>query len=304
MAKMENEPLVKLDRLTKDYGEGRGTFDITFDIPKGAVYGYCGPNGAGKTTTIRQMMGFLKPDEGSATLFGLDSWKDAEEIKKHVGYIPGEIAFPDVDSGSDFLKIQAEMIGLTDMSRADYIINKMQLDPTAKLKRMSKGMKQKTAIVAAFMAEPDLLILDEPTTGLDPLMRDAFLSLVKEAKAKGKTVFMSSHIFSEMDETCDKVAFIKEGHLAKIVDLYELHHRPVSDFQILFASLADYDAYAKRSPFPIKEKTPEGLTLLVEIPIDGSQALFQSLLPYHVRSFSEVKYTLDKCFDEIIKEKE
>jgi ABC-2 type transport system ATP-binding protein len=113
---MASDNVIVLKNLTKDYGEGRGTFGLTFDVPRGSVFGYCGPNGAGKTTTIRQMMGFLKPDEGSATLFGYDSWKDAQTIKQYVGYIPGEIAFPDVATGTDFLRIQANMIGLTDMS--------------------------------------------------------------------------------------------------------------------------------------------------------------------------------------------
>jgi ABC-2 type transport system ATP-binding protein len=212
---MENEPLVKLDHLTKDYGEGRGTFDISFDIPKGAVYGYCGPNGAGKTTTIRQMMGFLKPDKGSATLFGLDSWKDAEEIKKHVGYIPGEIAFPDVDSGTDFLKIQADMIGLTDMSRADYIVNKMQLDPTAKLKRMSKGMKQKISLAVSLIHNPDLIISDEPTNGLDLSASKVVIDFLKDATKDGKTILISSHIFDIIAKTCSKVGFLVDGHLVQ-----------------------------------------------------------------------------------------
>jgi ABC-2 type transport system ATP-binding protein len=297
---MANDNVIQLNNLTKDYGQGRGTFGLTFDVPKGSVFGYCGPNGAGKTTTIRQMMGFLKPDEGTATLFGYDSWKDAQTIKQYVGYIPGEIAFPDVASGTDFLRIQANMIGLTNMSRAEYVIKKMQLDPTAKLKSMSKGMKQKTAIVSAFMAEPELLILDEPTTGLDPLMRDAFLSLVLEEKAKGKTVFMSSHIFSEMEETCDYVAFIKEGHLAQIVDVNELHHPSKATYRVRFALKGDYETFIQEKRFPTKDEDPKLLSLCVEVPLEKSQLLFQSLGRFHVTAFNEIKATLEACFDDII----
>jgi ABC-2 type transport system ATP-binding protein len=297
---MASDNVIVLKNLTKDYGEGRGTFGLTFDVPRGSVFGYCGPNGAGKTTTIRQMMGFLKPDEGSATLFGYDSWKDAQTIKQYVGYIPGEIAFPDVATGTDFLRIQANMIGLTDMSRAEYVIKKMQLDPTAKLKSMSKGMKQKTAIVSAFMAQADLLILDEPTTGLDPLMRDAFLSLVLEEKAKGKTIFMSSHIFSEMEQTCDYVAFIKEGHLAQIVDVGELHHPTKASYRVRFSLKGDYEAFAQEKLFPLKDEDPKLLSLTVEVPLEKTQSLFQSLGRYHVVAFNEIKATLEACFDDII----
>ena len=199
---MSKEIIISVKNLTKDYGKGRGIFDVSFDIPKGATFGYCGTNGSGKTTTIRHIMGFLKPDKGQVIVKGMDAWKNAEEIKKYIGYVPGEIAFPDVDTGSTFLKIQADLLGITDMSKAEQVINALQLDPTANLKRMSKGMKQKTALVEAFMVQPEILILDEPTTGLDPLMRKAFVDLIKEEKAKGTTIFMSNHMFDELEETC------------------------------------------------------------------------------------------------------
>lgn len=301
---MANESLVSISHLTKDYGEGRGVFDISLDIPQGAVYGYCGPNGAGKTTTIRHMMGFLKPDQGKVTIFGKDSWLEAQEIKRRVGYIPGEIAFPDMASGTEFLKSQAEMLGLKSMARAEYVINKMQLDPTAKLKSMSKGMKQKTAIVAAFMAEPDLLILDEPTTGLDPLMRDAFLSLVQEEKKKGTTIFMSSHIFSEMEETCDKVAFIKDGFIKETIDLNELHHKTVSVYRIVFGLKGDYENFLQDPSFKTKDPDGEKLAVSVEVPCKETQRLFQSLSQHHILSFTEIKFTLEQCFDEMIQKEE
>ena len=168
---------IEVSHLTKDYGKGRGLFDVSFIVPKGKVFGYCGTNGAGKTTTLRHIMGFLKPQKGFVKVKGLDAWKNSEEIKQYIGYLPGEIAFPPLESGSEFLKLQAQMLGLEDMSKAERIINVLQLDPTANLKRMSKGMKQKTALVATFMHSPEIILLDEPTTGLDPLMRDAFINL-------------------------------------------------------------------------------------------------------------------------------
>lgn len=304
---MSEDNVIVLDHVSKDYGEGRGIFDISFQVPRGCIFGYCGTNGSGKTTTIRHMMGFLKPDQGQCTIFGLDSWKDSEQIKKRVGYIPGEIAFPDLDSGTDFLTLQADMLGLKDMSRAEAIIKKMQLDPTARMKLMSKGMKQKTAIVEAFMADPDLLILDEPTTGLDPLMRDAFLSIIEESKAKGKTVFMSSHIFSEMEATCDYVGFIHNGHLLKILDMREIKDRALSDYNVAFQDLAGYEAFLKREqggPFKIVHEDKDHLLILVETPNERVKELFSLLSECHIRYFSEKKFTLEQCFDELLEEQE
>ena len=232
---MSEEIIISVKNLTKDYGQGRGIFDVSFDIPKGATFGYCGTNGSGKTTTIRHIMGFLKPDKGEVKVKGLDAYKNAEDIMPYIGYVPGEIAFPDVETGTEFLNIQASMFGITDMSKAEEVINALQLDPTANLRRMSKGMKQKTALVAAFMRQPEILLLDEPTTGLDPLMRKAFIDLIKEEKAKGTTIFMSNHMFDELEETCDYVAFIKDGHIIDIVDMKEIHSRPFREYEIVFS---------------------------------------------------------------------
>lgn len=179
-------PLIEINNLTKDYGQHQGVFNINLSIEKGEVFGFVGTNGAGKTTVIRHLMGFLKAQSGSVKINGMDCWKDSAEIKKMIGYTPGEIAFPDAPTGTEFLKQQAELLGLKDMSYANTIIEKLQLDPTANLKRMSKGMKQKTAIVATLMADPDILILDEPTTGLDPLMRAEFVDILNEEKRRAK----------------------------------------------------------------------------------------------------------------------
>ena len=193
--------VIKLNGLTKDYGEGRGIFDVNLNIEQGEMIGFVGTNGSGKTTTIRNVLGFIKPTSGTAEVNGLNSWEHASEIAKNVGYVPGEIAFPDLKSGTDFLKCQAEFFNMTDMSRANELIERLQLDPRANLKRMSKGMKQKTALVAALMNDAPIIILDEPTTGLDPLMRVTFLDIIKEEHRKGKTIFMSSHSFDELEST-------------------------------------------------------------------------------------------------------
>jgi len=297
---MNEEIIISVKNLTKDYGKGRGIFNVSFDIPKGATFGYCGTNGSGKTTTIRHMMGFIKPDEGEVKVKGLDAWKNAEEIKKYIGYVPGEIAFPDVDSGSTFLKIQADLLNITDMSKAEQVINALQLDPTANLKRMSKGMKQKTALVAAFMVQPEILILDEPTTGLDPLMRKAFIDLIKEEKAKGTTIFMSNHMFDELEETCDYVAFIKNGHIIDIADMKEIHSRPFREYEITFFDKDDFES-ADTSQVELLEKNEKELKLIIRLDLHKTDGMIRELKKHNIKSIVERQYTLEKYFLEHVK---
>ena len=295
----EEDIAVEVNHLTKDYGNNRGIFDVSFVIPKGKTFGYCGTNGAGKTTTIRHIMGFLKPDSGFVKVKGLDAWKQAEEIKKYIGYLPGEIAFPPLESGTDFLKVQADLLGLKDMSKAEKIINVMQLDPTANLKRMSKGMKQKTALVAAFMHSPEIILLDEPTTGLDPLMRDAFINLIKEEKARGATIMMSNHMFDELEETCDYVGFIKEGKIIDIVDMEEIHNRPYREYLIKFLTKKDFES-ADASQVEVLEKRDADLSYLVKVPNEKIDGMFRELHKYKILLIKEIQYTLEKYFMENI----
>ena len=292
---IDDDVIVKIDHLSKDYGQGRGIFDISLEVRRGQTLGYCGTNGAGKTTTLREIMGFIKPDSGTVRVFGLDPYKNSEKIMSKIGYLPGEIAFPQVESGSQFLAIQAELIGNKDMSKAERIINLMQLDPTANVRRMSKGMKQKTAIVAAFMNSPELIILDEPTTGLDPLMREAFVSLIKEEKARGATIIMSNHMFDELEETCDQVAFIKEGHILDIVDLHDIHNQPFREYKIGFYTKEDFDS-ADASQVEVLAKKDADLQYIVRVPLEKTDGMFRELSKHQIRYISEVQYTLEKYF--------
>jgi len=294
---IDEDVIVKIENVTKDYGKGRGIFDINLEIRRGQTLGYCGTNGAGKTTTLRHIMGFLRPDKGTVRVFGLDPYKNSEKIMKKIGYLPGEIAFPLVENGSQFLEIQAELTGQKDMSKAERIINMMQLDPTANIRRMSKGMKQKTAIVAAFMNSPELIILDEPTTGLDPLMREAFVTLIKEEKARGATIIMSNHMFDELEETCDQVAFIKDGHILDIVDLKEIHNRPFREYKIGFYEKDDFES-ADTSQVEVLAKKDKDLQYIVRVPLEKTDGMFRELKKHHIRYISEVQYTLEKYFME------
>lgn len=291
-------PIIEIKNMTKDYGEGRGIYDVDLSIEKGEVFGFVGTNGAGKTTTIRHLMGFLKPQKGSATINEKDCWKNSAEIKKYIGYIPGEIAFLDAPTGSEFLKRQAKLLGLKDMSYAEELIKKLQLDPTANLKRMSKGMKQKTAIVAAFMADPEILILDEPTTGLDPLMRAEFIDIINEEKKKGKTIFMSSHMFEEVESTCDKVALIKDGRIIAVKSTKEIRHSEEKTYKIEFNSNEDYKKFLSEE-FNIVDKRDNQNQVIININDKNINTLTKVLIGYNLKFMTEIKYTLEKYFNSL-----
>lgn len=296
--------IIEIQNLTKDYGEGRGIFDINLKIKKGEMVGFVGTNGSGKTTTIRCLMGFIKPTSGNAYVKGLETWKNASEVAKSIGYVPGEIAFPDLPTGTAFLKSQAEYFKLKDMSYANSLIEKLQLDTEANLKRMSKGMKQKTALVAALMNNAEILILDEPTTGLDPLMRKSFLDIVKEEHKKGRTIFMSSHMFNEVEETCDKVALISDGHLIDVVDMDKIKNRPSRDFKIEFNNVDDYKRF-KNLKYKIIRDQEKYSQVTINIKHKDINKLFKDLKDFDVKFISEVKYTLEKYFREVLaKQKE
>jgi ABC-2 type transport system ATP-binding protein len=188
------------------------------------------------------------------------------------------------------------------MDYANALIQKLQLDPRANLKRMSKGMKQKTAIVAALMADPPIIILDEPTTGLDPLMRQAFVDVIKDEHRRGKTIFMSSHMFEEVSDTCDRVSLISDGHLVDTVKMSDIENRPVQEFKIEFKTPADYQRFHHEG-FTIIREQDQYQQVTISLPRDEIAKLFQSLANYDVHFISEVRYTLDKHFQEVLKEK-
>jgi ABC-2 type transport system ATP-binding protein len=294
--------VIRFDRLSKDYGNKRGVFDECLSIEQGEMMGFVGTNGSGKTTTIRCLMGFIKPTSGAVYVNGLESYANASTITKQIGYVPGEIAFPDLPTGNAFLRSQAEFLHLDSMDYANALVQRLQLDPRAPLKRMSKGMKQKTAIVAALMANPPIIILDEPTTGLDPLMRQAFVDVIKEEHHQGKTILMSSHMFEEVSDTCDRVSLISDGHLIDTVKMSDIENRPVQEFKIEFQTPADYTRFHGEG-FPIVREQEQYQQVTISIPRNSIAKLFLALANYDVRFISEVAYTLDKHFQEVLKEK-
>ncbi len=293
--------MIEINNIVKDYGDGKGVFDVSLTVAKGEVVGLVGTNGAGKTTLIRHLMGFLKCEKGSVKVNNLDCWSSSSEVKKLIGYIPGEIAFPDYNTGTDFLNAQAKLLGLKDMSYAESIIKKLQLDPTATLKRMSKGMKQKTAIVAALMADPDILILDEPTTGLDPLMRSEFVKILLEEKKKGKTIFMSSHMFEEVEETCDRVVLIKEGKIIGEKNTNEIKQNPNKEYKVGFETIEDLKRFVDKDQNVYKiNKVKEEQNQVVVVMNDSEVNSFtKELVNYNLKYINEVKFTLDKYFKDL-----
>jgi ABC-2 type transport system ATP-binding protein len=289
------KPVIEAKNLTKDYGEGRGVFDINLTINKGEMVGFAGTNGSGKTTTIRQIMGFIEPTCGSVCVNGLEAWKHSSEYVRKIGYVPGEIAFPDLKTGTEFLRSQANFLGVKDLSFAKELISRLQLDPDAPLKRMSKGMKQKTAIVAALLANPEILILDEPTTGLDPLMRAAFLDIIREQHAMGKTIFMSSHMFDELETTCDRVALIMNGKIADMVTIEDIRNPKYRQYKIEFNKKEDYESF-KNTSFQIIRDQEKYQQVTISITSEELDPLIRILSSKDVKFISEVRYNLEKYF--------
>src|SRR2546428_10106914 len=223
-----------LQGLTKDYGAGHGIFDLDLDVEEGEVFGFLGPNGAGKTTTIKLLMGLIHATKGSATILGLDADRDAVPLKHKIGYVPGELPQFGGWRGSEIVAYIAGLRGDVTDSEIEAIAKRLDLDLGRKYREYSHGNKQKLALLLAFAPKAALLILDEPTSGLDPLHQQQFYGLVRDARARGATVFVSSHVLSEVEHICDRVGIVREGHLATVAPLSELAgmraHRVVIDF--------------------------------------------------------------------------
>ena len=222
--------VIETEKLTKSYGSHRGIIEVDLAVAQGEVFGFLGPNGAGKTTTIRTLLDLIRPTSGIARVFGIESRADPVAIHRRIGYIPGEFTLYDRLTGGQTIEYFANLRGGVDPAYRADLIARLDLDPSRRYKEYSKGNKQKVGIVIALQHRPDLLVLDEPTAGLDPLVQQSFFELVQLAKAAGRTVFLSSHILSEVEKTCGRVAIIREGRIVKTdtVDaLRDLAHHQV-----------------------------------------------------------------------------
>lgn len=283
--------IIEIKGITKDYGKGKGVFDLSFSVKKGETLGFLGPNGAGKTTTIRQLMGFIRPGKGSVQILGMDCFKQAKEIQRHVGYLPGEIAFPDSISGMNFIRFLAGMKGMENLGRANELMERFKLDPSGKIARMSKGMKQKVGIVCAFMQDPDILILDEPTSGLDPLMQNVFVELIQEEKQKGKTILMSSHIFEETERTCDRAAILRKGRLVELKGMESLKQSRKKSYRLQFVNIPEAENFVKEYPQAQRQGTTVQLTVGGE-----TDKLIKAVSKYTIEDLSTSTQSLEELF--------
>lgn len=283
--------MITVDHLTQIYKSGKGIFDVTFDIKKGEVFGFLGPNGAGKTTTIRNMLGFMNATEGSVTILDKDARKHAASLQKSIGYLPGEMAFFDNMTGHEFLAFMTDMRQMKDTHKRDELVERFELDPNGKIKKMSKGMKQKLGIVVAFMHDPEILILDEPTSGLDPLMQHVFMTLVNEEKAAGKTIMMSSHIFEEVELVCDRAGIIKDGKLVAIEDVQSLKAMKKESYHV---TASDSDFQTLKDAGLGVERVSEGSFIVTST--KGYQHLFQTLAQCEVTAFEAINQSLEDIF--------
>ncbi len=209
-------PIIRTEQLTKTYGVHRGIADVDLEVQAGEVFGFLGPNGAGKTTTMRILLDLIRPTGGRAEVFGIETTADPVAIHRRVGYLPGEFDLYVRLTGADTIEYFANLRGGVDRAWTAELVERLDLDPSRRFGEYSKGNKQKVGLVVALQHRPELLILDEPTAGLDPLIQHTFFELLREAKAEGRTVFLSSHIIDEVDRTCDRVAIIREGRLVQV----------------------------------------------------------------------------------------
>ncbi len=302
--------IIEVNNLTKDYGSGRGVFNVSFKINKGEVFGFLGPNGAGKSTTIRHLMGFSKPQEGSTKIFDKETFQKYDEILNKVGYIPGEIALPAGLTGWEFIRMMQDLQHIHNEEQLKRMLEMFKLDDITlkgETKRMSLGVKRKLAIVTAFMSDPDVLILDEPTSGLDPVMQETFIEFIKEEKERGKTILLSSHIFSEVDATCDRIAIIKDGKIVSEFIANDLKHATTKYYEIKFATSNDYKNFIKESSkekdiYKILDKDENNDYAFIATSDDKINKVIEVLSDYSLKEFSNKKETLEDYFMKFYKE--
>lgn len=248
--------------LTKKFGKFTALNDVNLEVNGGEIFGFIGPNGAGKSTTLRVLLGILKATEGEVKIFDLDAWDDAVEIHKRVAYVPGDVNLWPNLTGGEVIDLFVKLRGTNHKSRREELMKKFDLDPTKKCRTYSKGNRQKVALIAAFSSDADLYILDEPTSGLDPLMEQVFQQCVMDIKRQGKSVLLSSHILSEVEKLCDKVAIIREGRIIETGTLNELRH--LTRTQILVETKQPITKLKQLKGMHEIEETDQGLSFQVD----------------------------------------
>jgi ABC-2 type transport system ATP-binding protein len=300
--------VIEVNHLTKDYGSGRGVFDVSFKVHEGEVFGFLGPNGAGKSTTIRHLMGFSHPDKGQTKILNKNTFTNYNEILNKVGYIPGEIALPQGLTGYEFIKMMQDLYHIHNDEMLKKMLDLFELkDNVLKgdTKHMSLGVKRKLAIVTAFMSDPEVLILDEPTSGLDPIMQQRFIDFIMEEKKRGKTILLSSHIFSEVDATCDRIAIIKDGKIVSEFISNDLKHSSLKQYKLVFKNKDEYKKFIKsynKEIINILAKEDSKNKLLISCEDKNINEVISYLSEFEIKEFNNIKETLEDYFMHFYKE--
>ncbi len=287
--------IIEVENLTKRYGRARGITDVSFQVEEGEVFGFLGPNGAGKTTTIRTLMALLKADAGTARIAGMDCWDKSVEIKRLVGYLPGELSLDPSLTGGQILEYFGHLRGGVDQAYLKGLIERLELDPTRKFRQYSSGNKRKIGLIQAFMHRPRLLILDEPTNGLDPLNQQEFARMVAETRDDGRTVFLSSHILSEVEQICQRVAIIREGRLVRVGGVAELKDIRRQEVMITFADGAPANAFQSLSGVEKVEALADGHSLRLTV-TGGLDAIVKTAAQHPVVSLTSHEPSLEEIF--------
>jgi ABC-2 type transport system ATP-binding protein len=287
--------IIEVEKLTKSYGGKRGITDVSFQVEEGEVFGFLGPNGAGKTTTIRILMALLRAGAGTARIAGLDCWKQSLEIKRLVGYMPGEPALDPNLTGGQILEYFAHLRGGVDQSYLKQLVQRFDLDTSRKFRQYSTGNKRKVVLIQAFMHRPRLLILDEPTSGLDPLNQQEFDQLVKEARDEGRTVFLSSHVLSEVEKTCSRVGIIRDGTLVRIGGIAEVNAIKRYEITVTFADAVPTETFETLDGVLKVEALNQGRA--VRISMQGpTDAVIKAAARYPVVSLTSHEPSLEDIF--------
>lgn len=277
-------------------------------VNEGEVFGFLGPNGAGKSTTIRHLMGFSKPQSGKSMILGKESFREYSEILSDVGYIPGEIALPAGLTGYQFIRMMQDMYGIHNDEMLHKMLDLFKLEDNVlrgDTKHMSLGVKRKLAIVTAFMSDPKVLILDEPTSGLDPVMQQNFINFIVDEKKRGKTILLSSHIFSEVDATCDRIAIIKDGRIVSEFLADDLKHASLKQYRIVFKDHAEYLRFKDRYNHDIisilKDSEAKNKLFIASDDRNINQVI-SFLSDFEIKEFNNIKETLEDYFMKFYKE--
>ncbi len=259
--------VIKTEHLTKSYGDHRGITDLDLEVAQGETFGFLGPNGAGKTTTMRVLLDLIRPTSGRAEVFGIETTVDPVAIHRRVGYLPGEFDLYDRLTGADTISYFGNLRGGVDRAYVARLVEALDLDTSRRFKEYSKGNKQKVGLIVALQHRPDLLILDEPTAGLDPLVQQTFFALVREAHDEGRTIFLSSHIIDEVDRTCERVAIIREGRLVQVDRIEAIRELAFHHVELTFQGPVDPAAFAGLAGVSDVEAAGHVITMRVSGPI-------------------------------------